>query len=125
MREAKELVHNLHIERQDGGGQRCAITLEEWTEAVRHVDGIRMASGDATKTNPLTEQILVLHNRGGDAEIFRADCETWLRALFWTPDGTVRFAAPEMAGDPILPLAGKLAGELGAHIYDDEGEIYS
>ncbi|MEJ2457470.1 MAG: hypothetical protein P8Y58_04690, partial [Novosphingobium sp.] len=80
------------------------------------------AFGDAAMPNPLTEQIVTLPNRGGDAEVFRQDCERWMRALFWTPDGTVRFAEPEMDGNPVLPLARKLAGELGAQVHDDRGE---
>ncbi|MCT2400360.1 hypothetical protein [Novosphingobium mangrovi (ex Huang et al. 2023)] len=116
------MVRNLHIERQKADGEPSAITLEEWTEAVDHVEGVRMANGDAHASNPRNEHIVVLPNRGGDAEVFREDCERWLRALFWTPDGTVRFAEPEMKDDPVLTLARSLAGELGAHVYDDKGK---
>ena len=116
------MVRNLHIERQDAEGRHEAITLEEWTDAVGHVDGVRMACGDAAVPNPLTEQLVTLPNRGGDAEVFRQDCERWMRALFWTPDGTVRFAEPEMDGNPVLPLARKLASELRAQVHDDRGE---
>lgn len=123
-REAKELAYTLHIERQMPGGARGAITLEEWKEAVDHVDGVRMARGDAEIVNPLTERIVTLRNRGGDVEVFRKDCGRWLRVLFWTPDGIVRFTAPGMKDDPIIPLACRLAGELGARVYGDRGEVY-
>ena len=120
--EVKDLVRNLHIERQDAAGRPDAITLEEWTEAVAHTQGVRMADGDAAVANPLTKEIVVLPNRGGDAEVFREDCHRWLRALFWTPDGMVRFAEPGMEGDPIVPLANQLAEELHARVCDDRGE---
>ncbi|MCJ2178044.1 hypothetical protein MTR64_05675 [Novosphingobium sp. 2580] len=116
------MVRNLHIERQDEQGKPDAITLEEWAEAVDHIEGVRMAKGDAEVANPLTKEIVVLPNRGGDAEVFREDCHRWLRALFWTPDGAVRFAEPGMAGDPIVPLACQLADELHARVCDDRGE---
>lgn len=124
IRETKDLAYTLHIVRQDAGGERGVITLEEWKAAVDQIEGVRMAHGDAAMTNPLTERIVVLPNRGGDAEVFRKDCEKWLRALFWTPGGTVRFAAPEFKEDPIIPVARKLATELGARICDDGGEPY-
>lgn len=118
------MAYTLHIERQAPGGERGAISLEEWKDAVDHVEGVRLARGDAEVPNRLTDRILVLPNRGGDAEVFRKDCGHWLRALFWTPDGIVRFTAPGMKEDPIIPLACKLANELGAHVYGDEGETY-
>ncbi|WP_067733150.1 hypothetical protein [Novosphingobium naphthalenivorans] len=120
----KDLVRNLHIERQDASGRPETITLEEWTGAVELMEGVRMAKGDAAVTNPLTEQVVTLPNRGGDAEIFREDCHKWLRALFWTPDGMVRFAEPGMAEDPIIPVASKLANTLRAHVCDEDGKPY-
>ncbi|HKR91873.1 hypothetical protein [Novosphingobium sp.] len=118
------MARSLHIERQKTDGGRSVITLDEWKAAVDQVDGVRMARGDAAATNPLTREIIVLPNRGGDAEVFRKDCDTWLRALFWTPGGIVRFIAPEMAEDPILPIAHRLAGELNARVCGAEGETY-
>ena len=116
------MVENLQIQRQDTAGNRDAITLEEWTEAVDHIEGIRLAQGDAVAANPLDETVVTLPNRGGDAEVYREDCQTWMRTMFWTPEGTIRFAAPESEDDTILPLAGKLATELNAGIYDEAGK---
>ncbi|KHK91743.1 hypothetical protein [Novosphingobium malaysiense] len=119
------MVENLHIQRQDAEGNLTAITLEEWAEAVGRIDGIRMATGDAAAANPLTEDVVTLPNRGGDAEVYRQDCQTWMRTMFWTPEGTIRFAAPESKDDTILPLAGKLARELDAGIYDESGKAHA
>lgn len=118
------MVTHLHIERQDGSGHRKAIGLDEWTAAVKATQGVRMANGDAAAADPVNKEMVVLPNRGGDVEVFRKDCRKWLRALFWTPDGTVRFVEPEMKEDPILPLASELAGKLGAGIYNEEGAAY-
>lgn len=112
---------NLHIERTGGDGAPRAITLEEWRAVVERTEGLRMAQGDAVAVNPITQEPVVLPNRGGDAEVFRADCRDWMRQLFWTPDGTVRFVRPEMKEDPLIPLARRIAGELDARVCDEDG----
>ena len=116
------MTRTLHIEREMLDGQARPITLPEWKEAVERVDGVRMAEGDASAVNPLTQGRIVIPNRGGDAEIFRADCQRWLRALWWTPGGIVRFAAPEKDEDPVTDIARALATELEARIMDAEGK---
>lgn len=113
----------LHIERESIDGEPRPITLPEWKEAVGSVEGVRMSLGDASLLNPVTKETVVLPNRGGDADLFRADCNRWLRALWWTPDGIVRFAAPEADGDTVLQTAQALASELEARVVDDQGEV--
>lgn len=118
------MTRHLRIERESFNGEPRPITLREWKEAVGCVEGVRMSEGDASLVNPLTKEPVVLPNRGGDADLFRADCNRWLRALWWTPDGIVRFAAPEADGDTILATAQALAGELEARIVGQDGEVY-
>lgn len=118
------MTYFLRIEREMEDGEARPITLPEWKEAVSSVEGVRMSEGDAALVNPLTKETVVLHNRGGDAELFRADCNRWLRVLWWTPDGIVRFPAPETDGDPLLNAARGLATELDARIVGQDGEIY-
>lgn len=105
-------------------GEPQPITLPEWKEAVERVEGVRMAEGDASAVNPLTQATIVIPNRGGDVEIFRADCQRWLRALWWTPGGIVRFAAPETHGDRVAEIARALAAELQARLVDDDGKVF-
>ena len=118
------MIRILHIEREMANGEPRPITLPEWKEAVERVQGVRMAEGDASAVNPLTKDRIVIPNRGGDVEIFRADCQCWLRTLWWTPAGSVRFAAPETDGDTVAEIARALATELQARIVDDEGKVY-
>lgn len=118
------MARSLHIEREMLGGEPRPITLPEWKEAVERVDGVRMAAGDASAVNPLTQARIVIPNRGGDVELFRADCQCWLRALWWTPAGIVRFAVPQTDGDPVVQIARTLAAELEARVVDDEGKVY-
>lgn len=118
------MAYFLRIEREMKNGEARPITLSEWKKAVDLVEGVRMSEGDAALLNPLTKETVVLHNRGGDAELFRPDCNRWLRVLWWTPDGIVRFPAPETEGDPLLTTARSLATELDARIVGQDGEIY-
>ena len=72
------MTSTLNIERQGADGGPEPISLKEWMHAIGRNEGVRLAQGDvAANDSPL-----VLPNRGGDAEAFRQDCETWLRALF-------------------------------------------
>lgn len=118
------MARHLHIEREQLNGEPQPITLSEWTEAIGRVEGVRMSQGDASLVNPLTKETVTLPNRGGDADLFRTDCNRWLRALWWTPDGIVRFAAPETDGDPVLSAARALATELEARVVSQDGEVY-
>lgn len=118
------MTRTLHIQREMPDGEPRPITLAEWKEAVERVDGARLAEGDACAVNPLTRDRIVIPNRGGDVEIFRDDCRCWLRALWWTPAGTVRFAAPDGNGDPVAEIAHALAKELGARVLDDQNRVF-
>lgn len=115
------MICTLHIERHDADGAPVAISLEEWIGAVSDIDGVRMAKGDARATNPLTDQEIVIPNRGGDAEVYQVDYDGWLRALWWSPRGAVTFA-PTGNGEAVMAAARALAGKLGAQIRDDDGE---
>ena len=119
------MAHIFHIEREGHGGNPQPISLPEWTEVVARVEGVRMAHGDACAINPLTEDRIVIPNRGGDVELFRPDCQQWMRALWWTPEGTVRFAAPATDEDPVVQTAKVLAAQLEARVVDDDGRVYN
>ena len=117
------MVTRLHIERQDKDGARQAIPLAQWTEAVEALDGIRMAEGNASATNPRTGDAIVMPNRGGDAEVYRPDCKRWMRSFWWSPQGMISFPAPEHRADPVMSLARVLAEALDARIIDDDGQL--
>ncbi|MBT0668480.1 hypothetical protein HT136_08860 [Novosphingobium profundi] len=114
----------MHIQRKGPDGQRREITLEEWKTAVAGHEGLRLSDGDAQQVNPLTHAVITMPNRGGDAEVWREDCQDWLRVFWWSPLGYVSFPAPDPAQrvEQIrLDLARSLALHLDAKIYDDEG----
>lgn len=115
---------SLHIIRKDKAGEAHPITLDEWKAALATYDDLRLCDGDAQAINPLTGEIISMPNRGGDAEIWRPDCEDWLRVFWYSPDGFISFPAPE-DGDKDqlhgLSLARSLALKLDAKIYNDEG----
>ncbi|WP_242528394.1 hypothetical protein [Novosphingobium sp. PY1] len=122
-RERSDLANFLRIERETRDGEARPISLKEWSEAIDNVDGVRLCVGDASVRNPLTKENVIIPNRGGDAEIFREDCNRWLRVLWWSPHGSIHFTAPESSDDPLLVTARALAGQLEARIVGDEGEI--
>jgi hypothetical protein len=124
IRERNDLANILRIEREARDGEPRPITLPEWAEAVASVDGLRMSQGDASAINPLTKERVVIPNRGGDAELFRDDCNRWMRVLWWSPGGSIHFAEPENKGDPVLTAARSLAHALEARIVADGGLPY-
>ncbi|MCJ2182049.1 hypothetical protein MTR62_04930 [Novosphingobium sp. 1949] len=114
----------LHIMRKAPSGERRPIGLPEWKSALDHYEDLRLAHGDAEKLNPVTHAIISLPNRGGDAEIWRPDCQEWLRVFWYSPEGYISFPAPESDHKEHLhrlSLARSLALRLDAKIYDDEG----
>lgn len=117
------MTRTLHIGREMLDGDARPIALPELKEAVERVEGARMAQGDACAVNPLTKERIIIPNRGGDVEIFRPDCQCWLRALWWTPGGIIRFAAPESNTDPVTAIARALASELDARVLDDQDMV--
>ncbi|TCM22418.1 hypothetical protein EDF56_1011108 [Novosphingobium sp. PhB165] len=117
---------HLRIERKDESGEIRPITLPEWKEAVIGIEGVRLADGDANALNPVTREWVVMPNRGGDVEVWRDGYGGWLRALWWSPNGTVSFAAPdpEPDGHSILAVARDLAGKLGADIVSADRTVH-
>lgn len=113
----------LHILRHTSEGERGTITINEWKQAVGRQKGMRMAHGDASAMVPTTGEAVIMPNRGGDAEVWREDCQDWLRTFWWSPMGHVSFALPSDGNDPTLRLAQELADYLGAELCDDEGKF--
>ena len=115
----------LRIERKDESGEIKPITLPEWKDAIGGIEGVRLAEGDANALNPVTREWVVMPNRGGDVEVWRDGYDGWLRALWWSPNGTVSFSAPdpEPDGHSILAVARDIAGKLGARIVDADGTV--
>lgn len=112
----------LHILRKNGEGQRDKISLEEWKNAIDSHGGLRLCDGDAQQVNPITHEVITMPNRGGDAEVWRDDCQDWLRVFWWSPQGYVSFPAPAAREEQeALSIARSLALKLNAGIYDDEG----
>ena len=122
-RESKPLSSTLHIVRKQADGTHEDISLEEWKQAVAGHEGLRLSDGDARQVNPLTNEIITMPNRGGDAEVWREDCQDWIRVFWWSPEGYVSFPEPdEREQEKALSLARSLALRLNAKIYDDAGE---
>lgn len=115
----------LHIKRPPQDGERGEIKLEEWRSAVANQQGMRLSESDATAMNPVTGEAIVIPNRGGDAEVWREDCQDWLRTFWWSPLGWITFPAPVDGNDPTLKMARKLAEVLEADLLDDEGSPIS
>lgn len=114
----------LHIQRRTQDGERREIALEEWKNVVRTFDDLRLSDGDAQQINPITKEIVSMPNRGGDVEIWRPDCEDWLRVFWYSPEGYISFPAPEPGAHEHLhrlSIARSLALKLDAKIYDDNG----
>lgn len=119
-----DVSSTLHIQRKDHDGALAMIDLEDWKKAVATIEDLRLADGDAQQINPRTHEIVSMPNRGGDVEIWRPDCEDWLRVFWYSPEGYISFPAPEPGVREELhrlSLARSLALKLDAKIYNDEG----
>ncbi len=118
------MASTLHIIRKDTSGQIRPISLDQWKAALGHHADLRLSDGDAQVINPLTHAVVTMPNRGGDAEIWRPDCQDWIRVFWYSPEGFISFPAAEPGNrDHLhrLSLARSLALRLDAKIYDDEG----
>ena len=97
----------LHIRRAEG---REAITIEEWEEAVRAVEGVRMSG-----------------SKHGRAEVFVPKFAEWIPAFTWSPRGSVSFkSAPASDSNAavILHAAFELAKFLNARVVGENDEPY-
>ena len=118
--------YSIHIRRRDAGALDSAIALSEWQAVVERSDGVRMAEGDYQITNPKTDELINIRNRGGDAEVFFSHEADWRRVFCWS-EGHITFAAPRDFDLPtclIRKLAAELARALDAQLVGDEGETY-
>ena len=106
-----------------GGG----IGVEDWEEAVREQDGVRLADGVAPAvTNPVTDETISRPARRGDAEWQDPATGDWLPAMAWR-EGAVSLSAPRDFDDAQSPLRvtlRALAERLGADVTGEEGEAY-
>ncbi len=121
------MAYSIHIARHDKAGHREAIEMGEWLEAVSALNGVRLASGDVTASNPVTGENIVINSDGADAELSDEQQNAWLRVFCWSKGGSVSFNAPpdfDEATSRVRMVAGELARSLSAHLIGDEGEFY-
>ena len=121
------MAYEIHIERRDGAGNRCRITLEDWQAAVTAETGVRLVAGDTQATNPATGEVVTIKNNGGDVAILDASTGNWQRTLYWRKRGRVSFRQTDdfaEATSPVRSAVLRLARRLGATVVGDEGEIY-
>jgi hypothetical protein len=109
-------------------GRPVAIGLAEWRDLVQRTPELRLASGDVSVVNPFTGEPMTITNYG-DAEFRSGD--DWVRVYFWRQgdpplekgEGYIHFrmiTGGKPSKDPVYQLAVRLAGELGAKVFEDE-----
>jgi hypothetical protein len=123
------MAYALHIERNSN-----PISLEEWSTAVKEIEGIRLAEGSVEIKNPKTGEIISMPSSPGDVSVlFRSKGflslgkkQEWLHCIrFFKGRGSFN-AAPgiESPDNPVHMTAVRLAKSLGAQIVGEEGEPY-
>ena len=123
------MAYSLHIERSP-----TELTLEEWIEAVKKQEGVKLVEGGSQATNPKTGEVIFLPGRPGDVAVlfhskgflgFGGKSEWRLCISFLS--GRASFKPPldiESPDDPLRVAVSKLSRALGARVVGDEGEIY-
>ncbi|MEZ6189269.1 MAG: hypothetical protein R3F62_30235 [Planctomycetota bacterium] len=110
--------YSIHVRRE------TPISPEEWSAAVAHTPGVRMAADQARELrNPRTGEVIRLAGGGFDAEVSLEG--EWRKALFYDRGKVTFRATPRFGSDDELRLAARsLASALQATIVGDEGEAY-
>jgi len=115
--------YEVHIERED----RSEISLAEWTAAIEAAEGMRLATKDATATNPMTGERIVMPRMDGDVEVYLPEVDEWIHCLRYSPR-RISFRPPDDFDDPSSAFrraTAELASKLKARVVGDEGEIYT
>ncbi len=123
------MAYCLHIRRSPKD-----LTLEEWLEAVKKVDGVKLAENGMKIINPTTRQGITVPAHAGDALVFfeakgLLGCfrkKEWRQCIRFSNNFATFKATPdlELPNNPLRIAAAKLAATLGAQIVGDEGEVY-
>ncbi len=117
----------MHIEREGAGGLRAWIPLDDWCEAVRLTDGVRLAVDQEPARNPVTGKAISFGEIAGESEIFFPADDAWCRIFRWDPAGYISFSAPVDFGAPqsrLREIASNLAQRLRAEVRDEHGQTY-
>ena len=117
----------IHLEREGAGGLRAWIPLDEWCEAVRLTEGIRLAADQEPARNPVTGKAISFGEVAGEAEVFFPTDNAWRRIFRWDPAGYVSFFASADFWERscrLREVALELANRMRAHVLDEHGTIF-
>lgn len=106
----------IRIDRVDDEGTQAenGFTLEEWTNAVNTIKGVRLAG--KTDENALSSE--------HDAELYNSYTREWCRLYYWDGDQAwFPFSDPGDKSFPILKKAFEIADALDAVLINDDGEV--
>jgi hypothetical protein len=128
------MSYSIHIVRvnetgdwiDDDGNTLNPISLSEWRAAVEGTPNVRLAPGDTVISNPHTQEVISIPNRGGDAEVYSPAESEWIRVYSWHKgaasfNGLPSFDEPT---DPVRTATRLLASALNARIIGDSDEFY-
>lgn len=113
------MAYELHIKRTP------AITIEEWLNAVKEIDGVKIDESDSVGINPKTKEVIKISGSAETASLWFPNLEQWIK-VFRFRRGKTSFKAIDW-DDLSLPLRSKafeLARKLNAEILGDNGEKY-
>ncbi|ESQ75349.1 hypothetical protein [Asticcacaulis sp. AC402] len=120
--------YSIHIERIDASGQLVSIELHEVANAVKNVEGMRLAAVPASTTNPNTGEVISTCSIIGKIEIYLLASDEWVRVFILSSSGKITFRAPfdfDDGSSVVRSFARILAQRLQAVIVGDEGEYYT
>lgn len=121
------IAMEIHLEREGAGGLRAWIPLDEWCEAVRLTEGIRLAADQEPARNPVTGKAISFGEIAGEAEVYFPAEDAWRRIFRWDPAGYISFFAPADFRKPpsrLREIASELAKRMRAHVLDEHGTMF-
>lgn len=107
------MAYEIHIERDNGQ----KITIDEWSDAIAAVEGVRLTDGCTKLTNPKTGQVIEIPSIDGDAEVFFPEFEQWLCCIRFS-NGRGSFPVRHESAT-LRRVASALATKLSARLVGD------
>ena len=97
------------------------ILIDEWLEVISKVPDLRQSQSDAVAIHPVFKAVVRVSNVVGDAEIFLADRDSWVR-VFRFSKGKIIF---KLGNRPvfILEIAHRISMMLDARIINEDGSF--
>lgn len=119
------MAYDLHLVRLSDG-EESPISLDEWTEALKAVEGVRPSENDWVGGNPNTGEEIRIPNAPGDAKVRFPDEQAWHK-IFRFSHGRATLRHPDSRDrgtEAVWRVVARLCERLDLVAEGDEGERY-